>query len=250
MAGLNTGLFWLAVVLAVVGLLCLWWRRGMGGEIALMAAMPTSKAADAAKLTPGTLVEVKGTLRCAKPLTAEFTQRPCVYFRSEIQREEVWYDTDSQGKQRRNTRKSTVHSNIQHAPCEIEDDSGRVALDLEGANIEAIEAVNQPGLPSSAGMTGTLSALASSVAGQSIRHFELLLPVDGPAYLIGEVKAGGTIGKPAKGSHNKTFVVSYKSEEERVKDLSSTMTWVFSLAIILFAAAIGLLVWAYNKGPV
>ena len=35
----------------------------MGGEIALMAPTATSKTADVAKLAPGTLVEIKGTLR-------------------------------------------------------------------------------------------------------------------------------------------------------------------------------------------
>jgi hypothetical protein len=63
------------------------------------------------------------------------------------------------------------------------------------------------------------------------------------------VKPGGTIGKPAKGSANKTFVISHKSEEERAKDIGSTMTLVFWLAIVLFAAAAGVLVWAFIKGP-
>jgi hypothetical protein len=64
------------------------------------------------------------------------------------------------------------------------------------------------------------------------------------------VKPGGTIGKPAKGSANKTFVISHKSEEERAKEIGSTMTMVFWVAIALFAAAVGVLVWAIKKGPV
>jgi len=79
---------------------------------------------------------------------------------------------------------------------------------------------------------------------------EHALGVDVPAYLLGEVKPGGTIGKPAKGSANKTFVISHKSEEERAKEIGSTMTMVFWVAIALFAAAVGVLVWAIKKGPV
>ena len=88
------------------------------------------------------------------------------------------------------------------------------------------------------------------VADQSTRHFEHALGVDVPAHLLGEVKPGGTIGKPAKGSANKTFVISHKSEEERAKEIGSTMTMVFWVAIALFAAAVGVLVWAIKKGPV
>jgi hypothetical protein len=89
MAGLNIGLTALAAVLAVGGLLALWWRTRMGGEIALMAPTATSKTADVAKLAPGALVEIKGTLRCAQPLTAEFSNQACVYFRAEIECDEV-----------------------------------------------------------------------------------------------------------------------------------------------------------------
>ena len=77
-----------------------------------------------------------------------------------------------------------------------------------------------------------------------------MLGVDTPAYVLGEVHAGGMVGKPAKGSANKTFVVSYKSEEERAKDLGSTMTFAYVVGDRLVRAAVGLLVWAYNKGPV
>jgi hypothetical protein len=258
MAGFNHGLVYLAVALVVLGLLCLWWRRSTSGAITLTTATPTSKAADIAKLAPGTLVKVKGTVRCAKPLIAEFSQQPCVYFRSEIEREEVYYDRDSDGKERRNTRKTSLHSNIQYAPCVVEDDSGTVAVDLEGADIEAIEAVSGYGYPanSKAGAValGTVAnafvAVASVVSEQDIRHWERVLAVDIPVYLMGEVHPGGTIGKHAKGSHNKTFVFSYKSEAERIKDLGSTMTLALWLAIILFAAAAATLVWAWNKGPV
>jgi hypothetical protein len=252
-AGFNTGLTILAAVVAVLGVLCLWWRKSMGREIALMAATETSKAGDVARLAPGTLVELKGTLRCEKPLVSEFAQQPCVYFRSEIEREEVYYDRDSDGKQRRNTRKISLHSNIQHTACAIEDDSGRVAVDPEGADIEAVQVVRGYGYPPSSktgGETaGVIGRTLDAIAEQNIRHWEMALAVDVPAYLIGEVRPGGTIGKPAKGSPNKTFVISHKSGEERVKDIGTSMTMVFWLAIALFAAAVATLVWAYSKGP-
>ena len=98
------------------------------------------------------------------------------------------------------------------------------------------------------GIANTLNSIASSIGAQEIRHFELALGVGIPAYVLGEVHTGG--GKSAKGSADKTFVVSYKSEEERAKDLGSTMTFILWTALALFAGAVGLLIWAYNKGPV
>jgi hypothetical protein len=96
--------------LAAVGLL--WWHSRVGQEIALMASLETSGAGSIGQLAPGTMVEVKGTLRVRSPLVAEFSQRPCAYFKSEIEREEVYYERDSQGRDQRRTRTTTVYSNM------------------------------------------------------------------------------------------------------------------------------------------
>ena len=56
------------------------------------------------------------------------------------------------------------------------------------------------------------------------------------------------LGKPAKGSHNKIFVISHKSEEERTRELSKTARWLLAFLILSFAIAAGLLVWAVAKG--
>src|SRR5262249_59526645 len=136
---------WVVVMGAVVALAAagglLWWRRRVGEELRLMAATPTSKAAEVARLAPGTVVEVKGTLRCTGPLTAELSKQSCVYFKSEIQREVVYYENDSQGKRQRKTRTESVQSNTRFAPCAVEDASGRVAINLDGADIEGQQQV-------------------------------------------------------------------------------------------------------------
>ncbi len=76
-----------AAVAALVGLGLLWWRSRVGREIALMASLETSGAGSVAAIAPGTLVEVKGTLRVRVPLKAEFSGQPCAYYKSEIERE-------------------------------------------------------------------------------------------------------------------------------------------------------------------
>ena len=70
---------WILIGFAALPLLgalgLLWYRSRLGGERALMAATPTSKAADVARLAPGTIVEVKGNLRCQAPLKGEFHRK-------------------------------------------------------------------------------------------------------------------------------------------------------------------------------
>jgi hypothetical protein len=248
MFGLNLGLTILAGVLVVVALLLLWWRSRVSQDVALMASTPTSKAAEAAKLTPGTLAEVKGIVRCGQPLTGEFSQKPCVYFRAEINREEVYYERDSDGRQQRRTRTTTVHSNIKHAPCHVEDDSGRIAVNLEGAEVEAEKTIDQIETPETvSAVIGTMVTLLTG-NNTTYRRNEWTIGTDVPVYLLGEIQPGGSIGTPAKGSRNRKFVISTKSEEERTKDLGSTMTWLFWIMVILLIAAAGSLYAAWRVG--
>jgi hypothetical protein len=237
-----------AAVAAFVAVGLLWWRSRVGQEIALMASLETSGAGSIGQLAPGTMVEVKGTLRVRSPLVAEFSQRPCAYFKSEIEREEVYYERDSQGRDQRKTRTTTVYSNMKYGQCLVEDQTGRVGLDFDGANVEAVQTMNEPTAAPTSGnglMGSVLSALVSSRS--TYMRKESILAPDIPIYVLGEVQEGGLVGKPGNGSKNKTFIISHKSEEERTKSLSSTSRWLLVIAIILLVLAAGLAiggVWA------
>jgi len=239
-----------ATVAALVAIGLLWWRGRVGKELALMASLETSGAGSVVTLSPGTAVEVKGTLRVRSPLTAEFSGKPCAYFRAEIEREEVYYERDSQGRDQRKTRTTTVYSNMKYGQCLVEDQTGRVGIDFDGATVEAVETVNEPAAAPSSGsgiIGGVLSALSNS--NSSFRRKESILAPDIPIYLLGEVQQGGLIGKPIGGSKNKVFVISHKSEEARTKSLTKTTRWLLAIAIVLFALAIGLAAWGIKEGP-
>jgi hypothetical protein len=246
---MNFVMVLVAVAAAASGGALLWWRRSVGSEIALMARTQTSKAGEVAQLAPGTLVEVKGTLRVRTPLTAEFSQKPCAYFRSVIEREETYYERDSQGREQRKTRTTTVYTNVKYGSCLIQDEGGRVGIDFDGASVEAVSVVDEPTAAPNTGsglVAGALSFLANSNA--SYRRKESILEADIPVYVLGETQSGGLIGKPAAGSKNNTFVISHKSEEERTKSLTWTTRWLLVGAIAAFAAAAGLLVWSIVEG--
>ena len=51
-------------------------------------------------------------------------------------------------------------------------------------------------------------------------------------FVLGEVQQGGLIGKPAKGSKNKIFVISHKSKEERTTSLTKKARWLLIFIVL------------------
>jgi len=66
--------------------------------------------------------------------------------------------------------------------------------------------------------------------------------------VIGEVQPGGLIGKHAKDSKNRLFVISHKSKDERTTSLRATARWLLVISLVLFAVAAALLAWGATKG--
>ena len=241
-----------AAIAAVIGVGLLWWRSRVARELNVMTSVEVSGAGTVAALPPGQIVEVAGTLRVRAPLTAEFSGKPCAYFKAEIEREEVYYERDSQGKDERRTRTTTVYTNMKYGQCLIEDASGKAGIDFDGADVEAIQTVKEPTAAPGQGQTsgiigGVLSALSSS--NSTYTRKESVLPPDIPVFVLGEVQQGGLIGKPAKGSKNKIFVISHKSKEERTTSLTKTARWLLIFIVVFLGAAAALLVWSVVKGP-
>jgi len=139
---------------------------------------------------------------------------------------------------------------MQFGQCLVEDATGKVGIDFDGAKVEAIGVVNEPtAAPNTA--TGLVGGVLSALSNSNARYQrkESILPADIPVYVIGEVQPGGLIGKHAKDSKNRLFVISHKSKDERTKSLSSTARWLLVISIVLFAVAAGLLVWGATTGP-
>ena len=239
---MNTVLAIVSGFVALFGLGCLWFWKKLRDEIALMAATTTSRAADIAKLAPGAIAEVAGTIRCAAPLTGEFSKKPCVFSRSEIERkEERWRD----GK--RETEYVNERTTERHAPFDVEDASGRVAIDAEGATVEAVEVYNQIGNSTAE----TVMSVVMSVAGSGSyerRYKESILAPDIPVYVLGTVIAGGALGKAPHGAKVKEFLITYKSKAERARSSRRTSIIMLILAILFFAGALAILI-AAIKNP-
>ena len=219
-----------AVIFVVAGIALLYFRNKNKQKAALISQTETSNARDVSGLAPGTLVEVKGTLRCEEPLTSEMAGETCAYYASRVTREYLerdYYDDDV-GSDRRS---EVVAHNEQHAPFSVEDSTGAVAVDARGAEIDAKQVVdrferNTGGEGRSISLGGAAIHLGGGERTLGYRYAERILPVDAPVYVLGTVRDDGTIGAPPARGAEQRFVVSYRSEETLGQSLGKTVLWL------------------------
>ncbi|MDB5601349.1 MAG: hypothetical protein JWN71_3393 [Xanthobacteraceae bacterium] len=232
---MNIGFAVTAGIATLIALICLWFWKKLRDETAVMAATPTSRAADVAAMAPGTLVEVKGMIRCDAPFLGEFSQQTCIYAKSIIERRETrWRDGKSE------THTTIERSTERHAPFYVEDDSGRVLVRGEGADVDSILVFDQSGNDT----TSNLISLATGLlgGGNFDRRFkEYTLGSDIPVYVLGSVNQGGSIGAAPSNAKQKQFIITHKSEEARASSSNTTSIVLLVIAIILAIVTVGAL---------
>ncbi len=215
----------LAIILLVFGVLAwvavgvlFYFRSKQLGKTDVMRGTDTSQASDASGAAPGTLVEVKGTLRCESPLTSEMSGDSCAYYHSQVIREYRETDRDSDGDLKTRRRTEVVASNEQFAPFAVEDKSGAIGIKAEDAEVDAKEVVNRFEQDDGGGRGSiTLGGFTVNLGGGErtigYRHVEKILPVDAPVYVLGPVGRDGEIAA----SDDARFIISYRSEEQLEK---------------------------------
>ena len=237
-----------ALLVPTAGFL-LWSWRNSHDDMALMRATETTPAADVAKLPPGSLVEVKGRLRCSSPLTAELSQSPCAHFAAIVEREYevVEYDAKRQTSYRAH-KTEIVKSSTLFAPFEIEDASGRALVSPEAAIVEGIAAVDRYDAHEEEGESLMQAALNDEAANDrtlGFRYTEMHLPVDAEIYVLGVVGDDRCIGAPPPGTKGQRFLISVKSEETRAAELGGKSRWMLGLGVFFLAGAFFSLAAAY-----
>src|ERR671916_2502952 len=132
-----------ALIFLVAGGALLYFRSRTRQKAALMGQTETSNASDVSGLAPGTVVEVKGTLRCEEPLTSEMAGERCAYYSSKVVREYLERDHDDDDDVGSDRRSEVVAQNEQFIPFSVEDETGSVAVNAEGAEVDARQVVNR-----------------------------------------------------------------------------------------------------------
>lgn len=246
-----TWLIVVGIVLLVSAGFFIWAWRGERQNVALMQATETTRAADLGKLPTGSQVEVKGTLRCATPVTGEFSECPCAYFVAIVERDYQRWDYEPQHQRSRRVRGTeTVQSKTLFAPFEVEDESGRVKVVAEQATVEGVVAVDRfepyqetheaEGLAKAA-----MRALTTNEETLGFRYKEVHLPLDAAIYVLGVKAADGSIAAPMESDKGQSFIISTKSEEARVAKLQSSAKWTLRLGLACAIAGLACLAGAY-----
>ena len=235
-----------AIIFLVAGGVMLYFRSRSQQKAGLMTQTETANASDVSSLAPGTLVEVKGTLRCEEPLTSEISGKTCAYYIATVSREylERDHDDDDVGSDRRT---EILSQNQQFAPFSVEDATGSVPVNAEGAEVDAREVVNR--FERNTGNEGpsiSLGGATLNIGGGErtigYRCTESILPIDAPVYVLGTVQESGEIGAPPPGEAGHRFVVSHRSEEALGQSLGKTVMWLGVGAIGAFVLGVVLLV--------
>jgi len=225
-----------AVWVAAGGLLI--YRRRQLRKTKLMSQVETSGAGAVSGAAPGTLVELKGTLRCDEPLTSEMAEHTCAYYLSQVIREYEETDRDPDGDQRTHRRSEVVASNERIAPFVVEDETGTVRVRGEGAEVDALTVMNRFERDTGGGSNITLGGLTVNLGGGErtigYRYEESILKLDSPVYVLGAVQEDGEIGAPPEGDKDKRFLISYRSEEQLEKKYRSNAFWLALIAVGLF----------------
>jgi len=243
-----------AVIFLVAGGVLLYFRNRTKQKSALMSQTETSSASDVSGLAPGTLVEVKGMLRCEEPLTSEMAEQTCAYYSSTVTREYLRPDYDDDNDVGPDRRSEVMAQNVQFAPFAVEDESGSVAVDAEGAEVDARQVMNR--FDRNTGNEGTFSLGEVSInlsGGErtiGYRYTESILPVDESVYVLGPVQEDGGIGAPQSGEEGQRFVVSHRSEEALGQSLGQTVLWlgvggVGALVLGVVLLVVGIIVLLY-----
>ncbi len=238
----------IGIVLVPTAGFLLWSWRSSRNDMVLMRATETTRAADVAKLPSGSLVEVKGKLRCAAPLTGELSKSPCAHFVATVERDyEVWEHDAKHQTSYRARKTEIVQSNTLFAPFEIEDDSGRAAVSPADAIIEGIESVARQHVED-----GNESVMQAALGGGSdtdrtlgFRYKEMHLPLDVEVYVLGVVGEDRCIGAPPAGAKGQRFLISVNSEEARAAELGDKSRWMLGLGIACLIGAVACLGSAY-----
>jgi len=216
-------------------------------------------------------VKLQADLVCEQPLSAPFSQEPCIAYQSRVVEvfEERVTSTDSQGKSttswQRNER--SISSEERRCGFSVQQGNHRLDVDPQGAEIDLVEILNRldPGqlLPErpSAGLSGGSAAAALQLGSAALaanlnragspsfrligyRQEESIFPASGSVFVVAEVSDSGGSLRLRQPQEGGLFLIRHGGEERLLKRLqTSIQLWTIGL-VGLGVIAVASLIWA------
>ncbi len=180
---------------------------------------------------------VEGTVRCGEPLVSQLAEAESVYYSMTVRRESEGAEG---GDEKRRSSEQLAHE-TRSVRFEVEDATGTLAVDPEGAAFTARETLSR--FEPAGGEARTLTvgrytleapAPVPDAAGRTLgyRFEEQAVPVGARVFVLGEVTDPGgelVISSPAREGK---LMVSVKSREQLLKELGSGSKFMRGAAIV------------------
>ncbi len=243
---MGTVMLVIGLVLLIIGAALLFFGRRTQAKTNLMKSVATLTTSELPSLLSGEMVEVKGTARCASPLTSEYANKACVWYSANVVREYEKQEKDSEGKMQTTRTSETISSNVQSTPFTVEDATGQVEVHLDGAEIDAPMILDRfEDHKGNSGPSITFHGVSINVGDDDrtlgYRYQVRALEVDKPVYVLGVYQEDGTIGRPPSGSKTRKFIVSHRTEEDLRTSWGKQAFWLGTSAVGSFVVG-GILV--------
>lgn len=224
------------IIVGVLGLLFLWLSKK---QKATSQAMQQTKVVPISELKSNTQAEVQGTVVMENPMQTPFGNQACAYYEYEVEKEVRERNAEGQLE----TNWETAEQDKKMAPFYIEDGSGKIRVEPEGATIEPRDLGERRFRRGENFSNNILSNILSSVADHNTRVTEKALLVNESAYAFGWVSEGPQGLTLKKG--DKDFMISHRSEAEVEKSTARTATGMKVLGIISIIAGIALIIYSF-----
>ncbi|TVR73457.1 MAG: hypothetical protein EA415_07650 [Sphaerobacteraceae bacterium] len=239
----------LGILLMIGAGVALWNRRKFSEKMNLIRRAVHARPGEVGNAFPGELVAVTGNAESSQALISEQSETPCIYYDFQIVRR---YERSRggvsmggrnlRGRRRRTGRqrgRETVAENEQWVPFRIEDESGAVRVNPDGAWFEARKVMdryeredsnNLLGIP---GLNVNLGFGGNQTLGYEIK--ENAIPTGTPLFIAGPVNEKGEIER----NRNHGLIVTYRSESALRDDWGKRER--YQLIAALVAAGLGVL---------
>lgn len=185
------------------------------------------------------MVKVSAKAKSDQPLIGEFSNDSCVYYEASVvhEFEKLVERKDENGKIQRNwvSDSETIGSTRQGGEFGLDDGTGDVMVDIEGADLTLDNAVNQfktSGSSVSFSFGTYHPENSRKKRSKGYREIERNIPTGQQLFILGELNdRKGTPTITISGEKGNPFIVSIKSEAEVVSGLESKIKMVYYGAI-------------------
>ena len=234
--------------LLLTGAMTSWRRRRFLTDIPLMAIRDAFVG----------WVHIKGLIRCNRPLTSYLAEEACVYYSWSVTEDwertvmEEYIDSrDGKKKLREKIERGTtiVGGGGRRTGFELEDETGAVAVDLDGSEMDTVPSFSRTCGPDDQLYFGGCDAAEVPDSLHRRHYSESILPVDVNSTIFGQASPeGGSVG--IKSDPNSPFyVISLHDAAGQKKNWLSSIQWLSFFSLLAVMAFPVIRIWFLEDKP-